>query len=492
MRTHDGRRQQGGREDGTRAAGTDRTPGPDRRPAPRLLALQAAAGNAAVVRMVQRSAVDGVLRSAGRPLQEATRAEMEARLGADFSNVRLHEGAAARASAAEVGARAYTSGHHVVIGEGGGDKHTLAHELTHVIQQRHGPVAGTDTGTGLRVSDPFDRFEREAEATARRVMSGPAPAAAAVEQRTARAGAGGALQRTASDDLPQPEEPSAAVPELPAALVQQLQEAKETTGSDAKAVRQAALEALLRYVLDHLPQAVADEDNLVLGYKHSRQGAGKAMALTTTGTSGDKVTMALYRNLFDDYGPAVIHSTLRHELIHAAQAMLMPDEDAADGGDPHVYMDVISDIGQETFTLLQQPMREIETHVWELEHAGRTGIDAGYLKETVDYLLEYADALSANLGQAAVTDRHVEYWKAYLENSVTALGKAAATPAVTTHPDRALAERITGAQARLRGAVDAKEAAAPAGGKRAGGTGRGATGQRKRGKRGEGGEGGED
>ncbi|MFD0392119.1 DUF4157 domain-containing protein [Streptomyces nogalater] len=99
---------------------------------------------------------------------------MEARLGADFSDVRIHSDAAARTSAAEVGARAYTSGSHVVIGEGGADRHTLAHELVHVIQQRQGPVAGTDNGAGLRVSDPADRFEREAEATARHALAGHA------------------------------------------------------------------------------------------------------------------------------------------------------------------------------------------------------------------------------------------------------------------------------------------------------------------------------
>ncbi|MEU6989111.1 DUF4157 domain-containing protein [Streptomyces sp. NPDC046465] len=151
-------------------------------------ALQRTAGNAAVVEAVQRSAVHDVLRSGGRPLDAGTRTDMEARLGADFSDVRIHDNSAAKDSAAEVGARAYTSGSHVVIGDGGADRHTLAHELTHVIQQRQGPVAGTDNGSGLRVSDPSDRFEREAEANAHRVLSGPAPEAhaeAAVQRATA-------------------------------------------------------------------------------------------------------------------------------------------------------------------------------------------------------------------------------------------------------------------------------------------------------------------
>ncbi|WP_443062837.1 eCIS core domain-containing protein [Streptomyces sp. NBC_00441] len=158
-----------------------------------LLEVQRTLGNAAALHLlrrageareeapeqpaVQRSAVHDVLNGSGRPLAASLRAEMESRLGADFSDVRVHDDAAARASAAGVGARAYTSGHHVVIGDGGGDKHTLAHELTHVIQQRQGPVSGSDNGSGLRVSDPSDRFERAAEANAHRVMRGAAPAA---------------------------------------------------------------------------------------------------------------------------------------------------------------------------------------------------------------------------------------------------------------------------------------------------------------------------
>ncbi|MGW0608003.1 eCIS core domain-containing protein [Streptomyces sp. NPDC002640] len=148
--------------------------------------------------------VRDVLRSAGKPLAGPVREEMEARLGADFSDVRLHTGASARRSAADIGARAYTSGSHVVIGDGGGDKHTLAHELTHVVQQRRGPVSGTDNGAGLSVSDPSDRFEREAEANAHRVMAGPAPQAPSSHDGTTRAataGAGHAVQRRSATPL---------------------------------------------------------------------------------------------------------------------------------------------------------------------------------------------------------------------------------------------------------------------------------------------------
>ncbi|WP_435847162.1 eCIS core domain-containing protein [Streptomyces chrestomyceticus] len=125
---------------------------------------------------------------------------MEARLGADFSDVRVHRDAAARRSAGGIGARAYTSGNHVVLGEGGGDQHTLAHELTHVIQQRQGPVAGTDNGTGLRVSDPGDRFEREAEENATRVMAQAPPVVEAAPGPQATTGAETPQVQWAADD----------------------------------------------------------------------------------------------------------------------------------------------------------------------------------------------------------------------------------------------------------------------------------------------------
>jgi hypothetical protein len=148
-----------------------------------VLRLQHSVGNQVVARALdprrdaaedEPSTVPDVLRSAGTPLDTATRTEFEARFGTDFADVRVHTGAAAQRSAAEIGARAYTSGNHVVIGEHGDDPQTMAHELTHVIQQRQGPVRGAPAGNGLRVSDPDDEFERAAEATATEVLRAPA------------------------------------------------------------------------------------------------------------------------------------------------------------------------------------------------------------------------------------------------------------------------------------------------------------------------------
>jgi hypothetical protein len=96
----------------------------------------------------------------------------------------VHDDSRAHDSAVAVNANAYTVGSDIVFQRdrfdpGSADgKLTLAHELTHVVQQRSGPVDGTAAGGGIQVSDPGDRFEREASANAERVMSGPAPTSA--------------------------------------------------------------------------------------------------------------------------------------------------------------------------------------------------------------------------------------------------------------------------------------------------------------------------
>jgi len=149
-----------------------------------MLGLQRSAGNSAAAGVVEdeKSQVLDVVSSGGQSLDEPVRTGMEARMGQDFSDVRVHTGDAADSSARAVSAHAYTVGSNIVFQRGAYDPGTtagqtlLAHELTHVVQQRNGPVDGTATGGGIRVSDPSDRFEREAASNADQVMSKPAPA----------------------------------------------------------------------------------------------------------------------------------------------------------------------------------------------------------------------------------------------------------------------------------------------------------------------------
>lgn len=172
-----------------------------------LLGLQRAAGNGGVASMVEeeRSPVHDVVGSGGRPLEPPVREDMEARLGHDFGDVRVHDDAAAHESAQAVNAHAYTVGSSIVFQRDKYDPSSddgrtmLAHELTHVVQQRNGPVDGTPAGGGVNVSDPGDRFEREAAATAEHAMTSPVGAPAA----PAAAGVAAPVQRAADEELPQ-------------------------------------------------------------------------------------------------------------------------------------------------------------------------------------------------------------------------------------------------------------------------------------------------
>lgn len=135
-----------------------------------VLRLQQAAGNSAVGSLV------AAISDGGAPLDATMRTDMERDLGADFSSVRVHTGADAARSASELSALAYTTGEDVVLGGGidastAAGRHTLAHELSHVRQQREGPVAGTVGSDGIAVSDPGDSFELAAAEAARRVTA---------------------------------------------------------------------------------------------------------------------------------------------------------------------------------------------------------------------------------------------------------------------------------------------------------------------------------
>jgi hypothetical protein len=129
-----------------------------------------------------QSPVHDVVGGGGSPLDEGVRSDMEGRFGQGFGDVRVHTDSKASQSAESVGANAYTVGSDIVFRSGQFDassptgQRTLAHELTHVVQQRSGPVDGTPAPGGINLSSPSDRFEQAAEQTASAVMSAPVEA----------------------------------------------------------------------------------------------------------------------------------------------------------------------------------------------------------------------------------------------------------------------------------------------------------------------------
>jgi uncharacterized protein DUF4157 len=105
----------------------------------------------------------------GAPLPPELRRSFGQELGADLSGVRLHTGAEADRLACLLDARAFTTGSDIFFREGALDpgsaagQRLLAHEAVHTVQQATGRVEGTPVvGAGVLLSDPGDRFEREA------------------------------------------------------------------------------------------------------------------------------------------------------------------------------------------------------------------------------------------------------------------------------------------------------------------------------------------
>lgn len=98
------------------------------------------------------------------------RREMERAFGQDFSGVKAHVGRKAEMSAIQ--AKAATVGESVAFAESRPDKRLVAHELTHVVQNRRAKGGG-----GLRkktsVSKPGDAAEVEADRMADAIGSAP-------------------------------------------------------------------------------------------------------------------------------------------------------------------------------------------------------------------------------------------------------------------------------------------------------------------------------
>lgn len=148
--------------------------------------------------------VADALDESGTGLDAAARADMEARFGRDFGDVRVHTGEAAERSADAVAARAYTVGNHVVFGAGqyapgsAAGRRLIAHELAHVLQQgAHAPAL--PRLDALRVGARDDPLERQADALADAALAGsPTPGTA-----------GGGPSRVQRQELPDAETPAA-------------------------------------------------------------------------------------------------------------------------------------------------------------------------------------------------------------------------------------------------------------------------------------------
>lgn len=130
-------------------------------------------------------------RGGGEPLPDALRGEMEAKLGADLRRVRIHTDAAAGAAARAIRARAFAIGEDIFFAPGTFDpdslsgRELLAHELTHVVQAQQGRVPQEPPGH-IRLSDPGEAMEQEAELMARRVT---VPGTGPIEPDGSRPGA---------------------------------------------------------------------------------------------------------------------------------------------------------------------------------------------------------------------------------------------------------------------------------------------------------------
>ena len=103
-------------------------------------------------------------RGGGSSLDPAAQEKFSDGLGDGLGDVRVHTDDTADALARSVSARAFTTGSDLYFAKGeyspgssGGDR-LLAHELSHVVQQRGAPTEGPMT-----VSQPGDALENEAD-----------------------------------------------------------------------------------------------------------------------------------------------------------------------------------------------------------------------------------------------------------------------------------------------------------------------------------------
>jgi hypothetical protein len=115
------------------------------------------------------SAIQG-MRGSGEALDSGVRERMEAAFDTSFADVRVHAGPDAGALNRSLSSQAFTTGSDVFLGPNANvsDGRLLAHELTHVVQQRS--MGGGASGGGMRAGAADDAYEQAADAAATRAL----------------------------------------------------------------------------------------------------------------------------------------------------------------------------------------------------------------------------------------------------------------------------------------------------------------------------------
>jgi hypothetical protein len=111
-------------------------------------------------------------RGGGSALDAGTRSSMEGAFGTSFEDVRVHNDNESHQLNRSISAKAFTTGNDIFLGQNAsaGDQNLMAHELTHVVQQRSMSHSGP-----MSVGPAGDSYEQQADATAVAINSGAAP-----------------------------------------------------------------------------------------------------------------------------------------------------------------------------------------------------------------------------------------------------------------------------------------------------------------------------
>ena len=227
---------------------------------------------------------------------------------------------------------------------------------------------------------------------------------------------------------------SATVPDLTHQLVTQIE------GASTAAQRHEVLQALVAYLRgkEAVLTTNLDQQPVTLEVTYSSERGGNHFADTRqvpADPNSDVLTpnaivrIVVFHDAFES--PSILYSTLRHELIHVAQRLNAPDEEATgtQEDDEFIFEDFEEPLnnddrvnGNRTAAIkenLQLPLQELEAHAWEILHARETRIADDYFRATIDYMNDYAQKLihyvrALTQEHDVVAGRLVAYWRGYV------------------------------------------------------------------------------